>query len=86
MANLLYLNGNFYSTTVGGGTTGAGTAFEIGKTGSESVLYSFAGGNDGNAPQAPVVAFKGALYGTTYKGGGTGCSGNGCGSVFSVTP
>ena len=45
-----------------------------------------AGGNDGDAPQAPVVGFKGALYGTTYKGGGTGCSGNGCGALFSVTP
>jgi uncharacterized repeat protein (TIGR03803 family) len=85
-ANLLYLNGDFYSTTVGGGTDGIGTVYKITKKGSESVLYSFEGGNDGSDPQGPVIAFAGALYSTTYKGGGTGCSGVGCGTVFSVTP
>jgi uncharacterized repeat protein (TIGR03803 family) len=28
----------------------------------------------------------GNLYGTTFEGGGAGCSGIGCGVVFKVTP
>lgn len=85
-ANLLYANGMFYGTTVGGGTIGDGTVFQISPTGNESVLYSFQGGSDGAAPQSAVLEVGGTLYGTTYKGGGTGCSGSGCGTVFSVTP
>jgi len=86
-ANLLYLKGNFYGTTVGGGTAGKGTAFEINPSGSsETVLHSFEGGTDGSDPQAPLIALGSKLYSTTYTGGGTGCSGNGCGTIFSVKP
>jgi uncharacterized repeat protein (TIGR03803 family) len=84
---LLYYNGKLYGTTNGGGTGGFGTVFEAPTSGgSETVLYSFAGGNDGSGPQSPVVDFHGELYGTTYLGGGTGCSGNGCGTIFKVSP
>jgi uncharacterized repeat protein (TIGR03803 family) len=86
-ADLLYYNGKLYGTTNGGGTGGFGTVFEAPTSGgSETVLYSFGGGSDGSGPQSPVVDFHGELYGTTYLGGGTGCSGNGCGTIFKVSP
>jgi hypothetical protein len=50
------------------------------------VLYSFQSGSDGAAAQAPLVEYKKRLYSTTYHGGGTGCGGVGCGTVFSVSP
>ena len=83
-ANLIYVKGNFYGTTVGGGTAGDGTVFSVNKSGTEQVLYSFKGGTDGLDPQAPVVAHNGLLYGTTTQGGGTGCGGNGCGTIFKL--
>ncbi|HEY1680192.1 MAG TPA: choice-of-anchor tandem repeat GloVer-containing protein [Candidatus Tumulicola sp.] len=86
-ADLLYYNGKLYGTTNGGGTGGFGTVFEEPISGgSDTVLYSFAGGSDGSGPQSPVVDFQGELYGTTYLGGGTGCSGSGCGTIFKVSP
>jgi uncharacterized repeat protein (TIGR03803 family) len=51
------------------------------------VLYSFAGGRDGSFPVAGLISdASGALYGTTSAGGGTGCGGSGCGTVFKLTP
>ena len=79
--------GNLYGTTGGGGTFGFGTVFELkpnygGWT--ESILYSFAGGNDGAQPESSLVFdSSGNLYGTTFAGGGTPCS---CGTVFKLTP
>ena len=62
--------GNLYGTTSGGGTAGAGVVFKINTSGKETVLYSFTGGNDGNAPQAAVIRDSaGNLYGTTAFGG-----------------
>jgi uncharacterized repeat protein (TIGR03803 family) len=52
-----------------------------------TVLYSFAGGNDGSNPFAGLVRdAAGNLYGTTYFGGGhtQQCTG-GCGTVFKLT-
>jgi uncharacterized repeat protein (TIGR03803 family) len=47
-----------------------------------TVVYSFAGGNDGQAPYAGLVRDSaGNLYGTTYFGGGSGY-----GTVFKVDP
>jgi uncharacterized repeat protein (TIGR03803 family) len=77
--------GNLYGTTVGGGTLGFGTVFELSPSGSgwsESVLYSFAGGNDGASPYAGVIfGDGGGLYGTTASGGYYGQ-----GTVFGLTP
>ena len=81
-------NGVLYGTTKLGGTSSLGTVFELmppatpGTPWTESVLYSFAGGADGETPVAGLVAGKdGTLYGTT-SGGGT----SGLGTVFALTP
>lgn len=80
-------SGNLYGTTLSGGSGGQGTVFKLSPDGTETVLYNFQGGNDGNDPEAGVVRDKsGNLYGTTYYGGGTACKGHGCGTVFKLTP
>ena len=65
--------GNLYGTTRYGGTNGQGTVFELTNsngTWNETILYSFAGGNDGASPAASVVMdAAGNLYGTTRLGG-----------------
>lgn len=65
--------GNVYGTTVVGGAHGAGTVYELtpGNGGwTETVLYSFAGGIDGEEPYAGVILDQqGNLYGTTVFGG-----------------
>jgi uncharacterized repeat protein (TIGR03803 family) len=78
--------GNLYGTTAGGGSGGGyGTVFKLAPDGTETVLYSFRGGRDGAAPQGGLIPDKaGNLYGTTYVGGGAGCGGNGCGTVFKL--
>jgi uncharacterized repeat protein (TIGR03803 family) len=87
--------GNLYGTTAQGGGkgcggNGCGTVFKLSHKGSDWVLtplYSFAGGYDGAEPYAGVIlASNGSLYGTTGSGGGSGCSSNGCGTVFSLRP
>jgi len=71
-------SGNLYGTTVGGGSgtscgSGCGTVFKLSKSGSnwsETVLYSFLGGNDGFGPGGALIFDKkGNLYGTTPDGG-----------------
>jgi hypothetical protein len=51
-----------------------------------TTLYSFAGPpSDGATPTAGLVAdAAGNLYGTASSGGGSGCSGSGCGTVFEI--
>jgi uncharacterized repeat protein (TIGR03803 family) len=75
-------DGNFYGTTYGGGTASAGTVFKITPGGVETVLYSFAGGNDGANPIAALVqSADGNFYGTTILGGASGV-----GTIFKITP
>ena len=80
-------SGNLYGTTFLGGL-GYGTVFKLAPGGTETVLYAFKGGNDGRYPYAGVVIDQNDnLYGTTaFGGGGRGCHGEGCGTVFKLTP
>jgi uncharacterized repeat protein (TIGR03803 family) len=79
--------GNLYGTTTAGGPNGYGTVFELTPDGTETVLYSFKAGNDGNFPIGGVNMDKtGNLYGTTTYGGGPHCKGEGCGTVFKLAP
>ena len=83
--------GNIYGTTISGGTHGLGTVFELspagGGTYTETVLYNFAGGNDGANPYDGVVFdTAGNLYGTTQFGGGATVCQSGCGTVFELSP
>jgi len=83
--------GNLYGTTLGGGACNNGTVFKVSPNASggwiESVLYSFGCvPRDGTTPRAPLVLDSaGDLFGTTNAGGGTGCGGFGCGTVFELS-
>jgi len=82
--------GNMYGTTeLGGGTgcggNGCGTVFKLAPDGTETILHAFAGRNDGAYPLGSlIIDAAGAVYGTTEGGGGAGCGGNGCGTVFRI--
>src|ERR1700733_3091200 len=64
--------GNLYGTTFDG-ASGAGTVYELKRSGSDWVfnrLYSFTGAEDGGYPKAGVIfGSDGLLYGTTAFGG-----------------
>jgi len=90
--------GALYGTTMGGGRAcgaegpgGCGTVFRLRPSGTgyaETVLYKFKGGADGAAPASQLIADgSGALYGTAFVGGISGCSEfGGCGVVFKLSP
>ncbi|HTA55635.1 MAG TPA: choice-of-anchor tandem repeat GloVer-containing protein [Candidatus Acidoferrales bacterium] len=83
-AGLVNVKGTLYGTTYEGGAynrIGEGTVFSITPSGTETVLHSFGGSQDGAYPVAGLINVKGTLYGTTGKGGA-----NGDGTVFSITP
>jgi uncharacterized repeat protein (TIGR03803 family) len=79
--------GNLFGTTAYGGkveqacsSLGCGVAFELDKSGKETVLHKFTGGADGNSPVGPLVEDRGGnLYGATAS------SGNGFGTVFRLS-
>jgi uncharacterized repeat protein (TIGR03803 family) len=74
-------DGNFYGTTSAGGTHNDGTVFVVTPGGTETVLYSFAGGSDGANPQAGLIlGSDGNFYGTTASGGT-----DNLGTVFKIT-
>jgi uncharacterized repeat protein (TIGR03803 family) len=84
-------DGTLYGTTNEGGSAGYGTVFKlvpVNGTYKETIVYSFQGGTDGAYPSSSGLVLDGAgnLYGTTFYGGGTGCSGLGCGTVFKIDP
>ncbi len=81
LAGLVRGTGYLYGTTSSGGAHEAGAIYEINETsGLESVLYSFTGGTDGNAPESGLLLSGTALFGTTSGGGKSGA-----GTVFEVT-
>jgi hypothetical protein len=99
--------GNLYGTTSLGGDgpcillgsqTGCGIVYELshptqkGGAWTETILYNFQGGIDGNFPLGDLVFDgRGNLYGATYFGGGKGTTcnpyyGGNCGTVFELSP
>ena len=75
------VDGNFYGTTVAGGTTNVGTAFKITPSGTLTSLHSF-DKTDGLYPFAGLLlASDGNFYGTTATGGNLTL-----GNVFKMTP
>ena len=89
--------GNLYGTTqYGGGVCGGwgcGTVFRLtpnaNGTYSETVLYKFTAGTDGERPYTGVLVADAAgnLYGTTVAGGGGSCAwALTCGTVFKLSP
>jgi uncharacterized repeat protein (TIGR03803 family) len=81
-AGLIGVNGTLYGTTVYGGANGKndGTVFSITPSGTEAVLHSFGGSEDGSRPQADLLDLNGTLYGTTVFGGA-----NNDGTIYSLT-
>jgi uncharacterized repeat protein (TIGR03803 family) len=64
-------DGNFYGTTLYGGTAGSGTVFRVTPGGVLSTLHSFQNNSlDGAYPYAALIqASDGNFYGTTFSGG-----------------
>jgi uncharacterized repeat protein (TIGR03803 family) len=54
---------------------------------SDKIVHNFQGGSDGESPYAGLIEAKsGNMVGTTSGGGGNGCAGTGCGTVFELAP
>ena len=74
--------GTIWGTTSSGGPNGAGTVFKYTPGGTETMVYHFTGGNDGDMPDGGLLkASNGDFFGTTYIGGKYGL-----GTIFKVTP
>lgn len=81
-SQLTYVKGTLYGTTTYGGHANQGTIFKVNaSTGAESVVYHFAGGEDGAVPVAGMIYLGGSFYGVTQAGGAAGA-----GTVFKFTP
>jgi uncharacterized repeat protein (TIGR03803 family) len=83
-------NGNFYGTTIYGGTNNNGTVFEVTGAGALTTLYNFCSQTscaDGAYPKSSLVqATGGAFFGTTFYGGTTNAHCPlGCGTIFEIT-
>lgn len=85
---LMDSTGAIYGTTEQGGTKNMGTVFKLTNsdgTWAETILYNFTGSTDGEFPAAGLAMdSSGALYGTTYYGGGSATCNSGCGTVFQL--
>jgi uncharacterized repeat protein (TIGR03803 family) len=87
------VDGNFYGTTATGGVGNGvgGTVFKITPGGTLTTLYNFCSQSnctDGAGPYDTLVqATDGNFYGTTAVGGtSVSCFGQGCGTIFRITP
>lgn len=83
---ILDAENNVYGTTLAGGTSGRGAVFKLHPTPdgwTETLLYSFTGGNDGGNPVDDGLVFgeNNKLYGTTLDYGS-----HGSGVVFELVP
>jgi uncharacterized repeat protein (TIGR03803 family) len=78
-------DGSLYGTTYYAGANDVGTVYKLTRqhgSWTESVIYSFKGGSDGDSPISTLVTdAEGNLYGTTSDGGAAKCE---CGTIFKV--
>src|SRR5579862_152047 len=75
-------DGNFYGTTLVGGTSNFGSVFRVSPSGSYTNLYTFVGPGLGAAPTAGLVqGTDSKFYGTTEYGGNSGF-----GNVYRISP
>jgi uncharacterized repeat protein (TIGR03803 family) len=85
--------GNLYGTLESGGQFDGGVVFELSPTSSgewnQTILYNFGGirhyGNGTDPVGRLIIDEDGNLFGVTF-GGGTGCVGEGCGTVYELSP
>ena len=64
----LGFDGNFYGTTAGGGSHGAGTVFKVTPTGTLTTLWNFANGTDDSAPVYTTLQGQdGNMYGVSEE-------------------
>ena len=82
--------GNLYGTNEGGGAHAGGYLFKLDAKGNFADLYDFpiTSSSDGASPFGAILAPTGDFYGTLGIGGAAGCGflGDGCGTVFKLTP
>jgi uncharacterized repeat protein (TIGR03803 family) len=90
--------GNLYGSTSSGAPYNGGTVFRLspptkGKEWTETVLYAFAAGTDGQNPGGITFDNQGNVYGTTSMGGGFSVGGDvytntwlGGGTAFEISP
>jgi uncharacterized repeat protein (TIGR03803 family) len=78
-------SGNLYGTTLFGGFYGLGTIYKLDPAGKLTVLHSFNGQSDGGLSYGGVIRDSaGNLYGANFLAAGTGCGGEGCGTVYKL--
>ena len=73
-------DGNFYGTTLTGGSSGQGAIFKMTTAGVMTTLVNFYGANGAQPQGGLTVANDGFLYGTTTSGGA-----NNLGTIFRVS-
>jgi phospholipase C len=91
LAGLIEAGGALYGTTSAGGsaaqcTGGCGTLYTAGTSGSGvKTLHAFGASGDGATPVGDLLAYDGAIFGTTEYGGKSRplCA-RGCGTVFRI--
>jgi uncharacterized repeat protein (TIGR03803 family) len=82
ISSVLNYKGALYGAAARGGATDNGIIFKVTLSGTETILYSFKGGNDGWDPWGtPIVDDKGNMYGTTVHGGAANA-----GIIYQLTP
>jgi len=91
MYNNLFLDskGDIYGSNEAEPFSEGGFLFELDTTGKYTVLYTFSDPSDGTGLSGAMIAPNGDFYGTLGTGGGVkdcGFMGDGCGTVFKLTP